>query len=875
MIKKILFPALAILLAASSALATHQRAGEITYTYVSGLTYEVTVITYTRTSAPADRPLLEILWGDGTSSELPRTEKINYGNDISRNVYAYKPEIGATQARHTYSSPGTYTISLEDPNRNFGVMNIPNSVNVPLYIETILTINPLLGLNNSPVLLNPPIDNGCVQQVYYHNPGAYDIDGDSLAYSLVDCRGADGLVIPGYTLPIATDSIYIDHLTGDVIWTVPPMQGEFNIAILIEEYRNGIRIGSVTRDMQINIIGCEGQQPPVIQAVDDTCVEAGDTLVMDIRAWDPDGDAIELSGTGGPFVLDESPASIFPDPATGTDTITTTLTWPTVCNHVQKQPYFTYFKAQDDGSPVNLVALKTITIKVVGPAPKDPFAEAIRNSIHLNWRKSPCPKAVKYDIYRRTGYFGYFPGHCETGVPAYTGYSRIHTTSGIDDTTYVDNGGGTGLVNGLDYCYMIVAIFVDGAESYASEEVCASLKKDLPIITNCGNDSTDLSLGYARLAWSKPTELDTLQVPGPYYYELHRAEGINGQSFEFVESFPGLNDTVFVDTGVNLNEQAIPPQYNYKLDLYSQSEGYIGSSQHASTLLLEVYETDNRLELSWLFSVPWTNDHYTIYRKSPGSSEYLFAGTSTEPYYIDSNLANLQEYCYYIESYGGYGTTGIYHPLLNYSQLACGTPVDNVAPCVPGLHVYTDCEADNNTLAWNNTAYIDTCDKDIEQYYLYFSPDPASDFALLDSVPQSFADSLYYIHNGVTLGCYAVTAVDSTGNQSEFSNIVCTPGCAGYELPNVFTPNGDFYNDLFTPYPETLGGVESVEMSIFNRWGLLVYETTDPMINWDGRHYKTNKECPEATYFYICTVYERTLSGIAERSLQGSVTILR
>lgn len=873
--KKLLILLLFVLNCFYAAFATHQRAGEITFKYISGLTYEVTVITYTRTSAPADRPFLEISWGDGTTSELMRTEKSSYGNDISKNVYAFRPDMGALSNRHTYSSAGTYKISLEDPNRNFGVMNIPNSVNVPLYLETVLTINPLLGVNNSPVLLNPPIDNGCANQIYIHNPGAFDVDGDSLAYSLIDCRGADGLPIPGYTLPIATDSISIDPVTGDVLWVVPPIQGEFNIAILIEEYRNGINIGSVTRDMQIKIIGCTGQHPPEIHAISDTCVEAGDTLIFEVIATDPDNDMVELSGTGGPFELEDSPAWIDPDPAVGPglDSVRTTFTWPTVCNHIQKQPYYTYFKATDDGQPVNLVDLKTIAITVIGPAPEGLTAEAIGSSIRLSWLRHKCAKAIKYEVYRRAGYYGFIPGYCETGVPEYTGYVKIHETAGVEDTTFVDDGGGTGLINGLDYCYMVVAIFVDGAESYASEEVCASLKKDIPIITNAGNDSADLSLGYARLAWSKPTELDTIQIPGPYYYELYRAQGISGQDFDFVQSFPDLNDTLYIDQAIDLNTSGLP--YNYKVDLLSSTYGYIGSTQQATSIFLNIYETDERMELSWDLEVPWTNDYYTVYRLDPGASEYLPVATTETSEYTDYNLTNGNEYCYYVESIGSYGTEGLVDPIINYSQLQCGVPVDNVPPCAPELEVMMDCQLYNNQLEWNNTAYIDTCDKDIELYYIYFGPDESSDLSLIDSVPQSFDDFLYYVHEGVTLGCYAVTAVDSMGNQSVFSNIACTPGCSGYELPNVFTPNGDQHNDYFTPFPETVGAVESAEIMIFSRWGLQVYESTDPMINWDGRNYKTNKECPDGTYFYVCTVKERTLSGLVERTLQGSITILR
>ena len=98
--------------------ATHQRAGEISFKYISGLTYEVTIVTYSYAPSPADRYELEINWGDNTLTVLPRSNGeltgLGYfgeiiGPDLKKNLY-----IGI----HTFPGAATYKISLEDPNRN-------------------------------------------------------------------------------------------------------------------------------------------------------------------------------------------------------------------------------------------------------------------------------------------------------------------------------------------------------------------------------------------------------------------------------------------------------------------------------------------------------------------------------------------------------------------------------------------------------------------------------------------------------------------------------------------------------------------------------------------------------------------------------------
>ncbi|MBZ0242800.1 MAG: hypothetical protein K8F24_06275, partial [Bacteroidales bacterium] len=289
--------------------ATHQRAAEITYKWLGGFTYEITITMYTYTPSPADddRTFLPIKFGDNTIDDIPRIVFQDLPNNYTLNIY---------RMNHTFPAAGNYTLAVEDPNRNFGVVNIPNSVNVPIYVESELIINPFLGNNNSVQLLNPPIDQGCVGKLYLHNPSAYDPDGDSLSFKLVNCKGAGGLEIPGYTLPMASEYFGIDEITGELRWETPLLQGEYNVAFMVEEWRQGVKVGSVVRDMQI-LIGACSNNPPEINTITDTCVVAGETLTFDAVAIDPDGNKLSLTASGGPFELPLNPASIIPDPAVG------------------------------------------------------------------------------------------------------------------------------------------------------------------------------------------------------------------------------------------------------------------------------------------------------------------------------------------------------------------------------------------------------------------------------------------------------------------------------------------------------------------------------------------------------------------------------
>jgi gliding motility-associated-like protein len=839
--------------------ATHNRAGEITYVQLTDLSYEFTITTFTYTLSIADRPTLDVEWGDNSKSTAPRISMLTLPNFYRRNIY---------KIIHTFPGPGQYKIVVQDPNRNANVKNIPNSVNVIFSMSTVLTVNPAMGRDNTPILLNPPYDKAAYHYVFIHNPAAYDPDGDSLSYKLTVCTREDGKPIEGYTLPPATNFIRVDSLSGDLIWDTPADTGAFNVAMEISEWRNGRKIGFVERDMQIDVFTTTNK-PPVNGPLKDFCVEAGQPVDFVFSATDVNNDRIMLQATSGVFKITGCPATF-----TKIDSLpgkaSSRFKWVPCYDAVRSQPYDVVFKSDDSNPDVKLSDIDHMKIKVLGPAPKILNAAPEGKMIRLTWANYGTNVISGFSIYRKEGASTFKPDSCSFGIPSSTGFKKVGYVDGSIKTSFADNDNGIGLLAGKDYTYRIVAVYPNGTESKASNEISSSLISGIPTIKNVSIRNTDAVNGSVFLSWKKPLRLDTIPgVHGPFEYIIYRADGVGGTTYQKLTSIKTatLNDTVFVDTLLNTTNSG----YIYKIELWNDEPAnrfLAGEPGYASSVFLGISPGDRKSRFTINRNVPWINSRYDFFRFNDVTLRYDSVGTTTQLSFTDTGLTNGKQYCYYVKSVGAYSTNNMPKNLINFSEIICATPVDNEAPCSPDLKVISKCDSLYNKLTWSITD--PGCLSDVAGYKIYSKMKNSENLNLLTTITDKNVFTYKHSPGDIIAGCYAVSAFDSHGNEGDKSVMVCIDSCNFYEVPNVFTPNGDDINDRLIA--KTSGLVEKVDFKIFNRDGLLLFSTEDPEIKWDGTY--KGKIVSPGVYFYQCDVFENRISGLEQFHISGFVHVI-
>ena len=279
--------------------ATHIIGGELIYDCLGNDSFRITLKIY-RDCGPGnaayDNPAYLSIWDGATPSVYLGNFTIPFPGAIQlpfvNSDPCFIPPTGLCVEEAIYStiivvppSLTGYIFAYQRCCRNNSILNIVTPGNTgATYFEQVPfdpadTVNPYI-CNNSPRYNNFPPIALCIDRPLVFDHSATDPDGDSLVYYI--CSPYDG-ASSGNAAPMITSSppftsitfanpytagdpiagfppLAIDPVTG--ILTVTPNQlGQYVVGICCDEYRNGVRIGTHSRDFQFNVVNCEQITP--------------------------------------------------------------------------------------------------------------------------------------------------------------------------------------------------------------------------------------------------------------------------------------------------------------------------------------------------------------------------------------------------------------------------------------------------------------------------------------------------------------------------------------------------------------------------------------------------------------------------------------
>ena len=314
--------------------ATHIIGGELTYEDLGGGDKLVVLTIYrdcgpTNTNGTGFDPDVEIGVFDAAGNYLfseifPFVTSDTVPVQLNNPCLTVPPTICVERSAYTGvislpGIPGGYVLAYQRCCRTPAILNVlaPNTQGLTCTVEV---PDPQLGGNGSPAFIDYPPIAMCVGETFVFDHSASDPDADSLSYAL--CTPLDGggqgnpapspPTGPPYT-PItwaagfsqtsmmnASPQLAIDPQTG-LLTVTPTMIGSYAVGICVSEYRNGVLISTVRRDLRFDVVACQVNLVSAVQQQTSFC----DGLTVDF---------VNLSQNGGSFFWD------FGETALSTDT---------------------------------------------------------------------------------------------------------------------------------------------------------------------------------------------------------------------------------------------------------------------------------------------------------------------------------------------------------------------------------------------------------------------------------------------------------------------------------------------------------------------------------------------------------------------------
>jgi len=436
--------------------ATHNMGKDIQYTCLGlngagQMQYRVTVRYYrncrdgasSASPAPGSITLEARSTGCTISSSLvlnpdPASVPPN-GSEVSQLCPAQLPNSGCN-----YSGPGlapypgvqvyTYTGTVTVPAnctqvmfgtteccRNGAINNIPNPGSQSLGVYCVINQDPSTGelfCNNSATFTELPVTFVCANSDVTYNHGVVDADGDSLVFTQINPLG-DGGSLPyapinyssGWSIsdPVRNSGgFFFDTHTGQMQFT-PAYQEQDVIAVRVDEYRNGVLIGSTMRDIQVVVQNCAisiPEQDPITNVqngnqVDSLNVQAcpGTPLQFDILCTDPANHNLTLNSSinANPSAI---PGAAFTQVGTG-DSVKARINWTPLASDTGCHNFTVI--AKNDDCPINGSKTRVYTIcvfnqvRVLTASPTfcgTPVQLTATGGTNYTWTPSTGPNAV-------------------------------------------------------------------------------------------------------------------------------------------------------------------------------------------------------------------------------------------------------------------------------------------------------------------------------------------------------------------------------------------------------------------------------------------------------------------------------------------------
>ncbi|REK08026.1 MAG: PKD domain-containing protein [Bacteroidetes bacterium] len=312
-------------------------------------------------------------------------------------------------------------------------INAPTADNI--YVYSLL--NNTMGCNNSPTFGNRPVPFACVGQRFCFNHGANDQDGDSITYQLITpFSGATTTVT--YTAPYSSTQpvrsnppVSFNPITGDICM-VPTQTDVTVFAVLVSEYRNGVLIGQVERDIQLTINNCNNFLPLLtgINGLPSFTMSACANTPINFWFRSIDADVPNTTRITWDFAIPGGTLT-----TTGGNRDTAYFSWTPTTAQISNSPYCFTATVEDDNCPYLGVNVYSYCITVCGLDANAGIDQVVNCGATANLSGSATGNCSSNYTY--TWNPGGVSGQNLNGVGVGT-YQLIVSNNVCSDTDYVD-----------------------------------------------------------------------------------------------------------------------------------------------------------------------------------------------------------------------------------------------------------------------------------------------------------------------------------------------------------------------------------------------------------------------------------------------------